>query len=230
MSDAKLADLEQRIAQLERENEDLKLAHAKLQNHAGDLLALLRNTSAPIYFKDTSFKYIMVNEFYAQLAHAPRDTIAGTTDYDLFPKAIADLFRQQDEEVIRRGAPCEFEETIQLPDGEFSFITIKYPVLNAEGELRGVGGFCADITARKKFEIERESLIQQLQRAMTEVAALQKIIPICSYCKQIRDDRGYWSQLEAYLAEHADLEFTHGICPSCAEKHFGKVVGAEPQT
>lgn len=211
---------------LEQENRELKATH---QQQLGDLESVLHHAPAPIYFKDSAFRYILVNDTYAKLAHAPMDRIRGATDYELFPKSIADLFRQQDEEVVRKGTTCEFEETITLADGEFSFITVKYLVHDTQGRLRGVGGFCADISARKKAEAEREKLIDQLQQAMKEVAALRKIIPICSYCKQIRDDQGFWSQIEAYFAEHADLEFTHGICPSCAEKFFG-TQGAAPAT
>lgn len=214
MTAPELETLAQRIALLEREN-------AELRERERDLLAILENTPAPIYLKDASFQYILVNRRYEELAHVGLNGLRGATDYDVFPKGVADLFREQDQAVIQAGAAREFEETIPLPDGEFTFITVKFPVVDASGQLRAVGGFCTDITARKKTEREREELLAQLQRAMTEVATLRKILPICSCCKQIRDDQGYWSQIDSYLREHAEMEFSHSVCPACAEKLYG---------
>ncbi len=69
---------------------------------------------------------------------------------------------------------------------------------------------------------EREYLITELQEALGKIKTLKGFIPICSYCKNIRDDSGYWNQLEAYIHEHSDAELSHGICPTCAEKYYGK--------
>ena len=54
------------------------------------------------------------------------------------------------------------------------------------------------------------------------IETLRGIVPICSYCKQIRDDKGYWNQVEAYVAKHTEARFSHSICPSCMEKHYPK--------
>jgi two-component system response regulator VanR len=68
--------------------------------------------------------------------------------------------------------------------------------------------------------IELEKLNQNLQHALTEVKTLSGLLPICAHCKKIRDDHGYWNQIETYMAKRTDVEFTHGICPSCAGKFF----------
>ncbi|MDC7223075.1 MAG: hypothetical protein PQJ60_04995, partial [Spirochaetales bacterium] len=60
---------------------------------------------------------------------------------------------------------------------------------------------------------------EELRKAADEIKALRKIIPICSYCKKIRDDEGYWSQVEEYLSDRENLVFSHGICPDCLEKY-----------
>jgi phosphoserine phosphatase RsbU/P len=65
---------------------------------------------------------------------------------------------------------------------------------------------------------ELEDRITELEAALSTVKKLEGLLPICSYCKNIRDDRNYWHQVDAYVAEHADVQFTHGICPSCYEK------------
>ena len=67
---------------------------------------------------------------------------------------------------------------------------------------------------------DRERLILQLQNALAQVMTLQGLLPICASCKKIRDDRGYWSQIETYIGDHSDAEFTHGICPECTKKLY----------
>ncbi len=69
---------------------------------------------------------------------------------------------------------------------------------------------------------ERLELIQELQEAFSKIKTLKGYIPICSYCKKIRDDIGYWNHLEAYIHEHSDAELSHGICPACVQEHFGE--------
>ncbi|MCJ7540895.1 MAG: PAS domain S-box protein [Desulfobacterales bacterium] len=77
-----------------------------------------------------------------------------------------------------------------------------------------------DITERKQAEEQRDKLIAELQKALSEVKTLQGFLPICSHCKKIRDDKGYWNQIESYIHKHSDAEFSHGICPECAKKHY----------
>ncbi|MBN2403368.1 MAG: PAS domain S-box protein [Spirochaetes bacterium] len=79
---------------------------------------------------------------------------------------------------------------------------------------------CRDITDRKRDEKERIKLIKELQEALAEIRTLKGILPICSYCKKIRDDKGYWEQIEVYIRDHSEAEFTHGLCPECAKKLY----------
>lgn len=75
-----------------------------------------------------------------------------------------------------------------------------------------------EVTRRQAVEREREQLIAELTRAMADLKTLAGIIPICSSCKKIRDDQGYWNQLEAYISEHSDAQFSHGLCPECFKR------------
>jgi len=79
-----------------------------------------------------------------------------------------------------------------------------------------------EIELRKKTEIERETVIQSLQSALEEIKVLKDILPICMHCKKIRDDSGYWGQLETYLHKHSGIDFSHGICPDCMEEHYSE--------
>jgi hypothetical protein len=74
---------------------------------------------------------------------------------------------------------------------------------------------------------EREKTILNLEKAIKEVKTLQGILPICASCKKIRDDQGYWNQVDTYIHEHSGTEFSHGICPDCAKKLYPEFVKEE---
>ena len=76
------------------------------------------------------------------------------------------------------------------------------------------------ISKRKQAEKEREKLIAELQETVTKIKTLGGLLPICSNCKKIRDDKGYWKQIESYIRDHSQAEFTHGLCPKCANKLY----------
>jgi len=80
-----------------------------------------------------------------------------------------------------------------------------------------------DITLKKTLDEEREELIKKLENALDEVKTLRGIIPICSYCKQIRDDKGYWNQVDVYLMKHSAADFSHSICPDCVRKYHPEI-------
>ena len=73
----------------------------------------------------------------------------------------------------------------------------------------------------KQVEEERERLIHNLQDALAKIKRLHGLLPICASCKKIRDNKGYWNQIESYIEEHSEAEFTHGICPECTKKLYG---------
>jgi PAS domain S-box-containing protein len=108
-------------------------------------------------------------------------------------------------------------------DGSIRWIAhVCQPVHDAQGKFLGTRGSNRDITIRKNAEQDRERLINELQEALAKVKALSGMLPICSSCRKIRDDKGYWQQIELYIRDHSEAEFTHGICPDCARKIYGK--------
>jgi PAS domain S-box-containing protein len=96
-------------------------------------------------------------------------------------------------------------------------------LLNDEGVPVAVATTERDITDRKQEEKEKVELIKKLQKALAEVKTLRGIIPICMICKQIRDDKGYWEEVEVYVHKHSEAEFSHGICPNCLKTKFPKI-------
>jgi len=76
------------------------------------------------------------------------------------------------------------------------------------------------IVEMKRSEQEREKLIRELQDALSEVRLLGSLLPICASCKKIRDDKGYWHQVEVYIGNRTGAQFSHGICPDCQKKYY----------
>jgi PAS domain S-box-containing protein len=95
-------------------------------------------------------------------------------------------------------------------------------IIEINGQTYGLS-LLRDISQRKQMEAERERLIHELRQALQEVKRLEGILPTCAYCKRIRDDEGEWHQFELYIRDRSAAEFSHGICPECADIHFGKV-------
>lgn len=72
----------------------------------------------------------------------------------------------------------------------------------------------------RSSEKEKEKLIRELQEALAKVKLLSGMLPICASCKQIRDDKGYWTQIETYIRDHSEAEFSHGLCPDCMNELY----------
>ena len=83
-------------------------------------------------------------------------------------------------------------------------------------------------TVRRQTEVERDRLIQDLQKSLANVKSLSGLLPICAGCKKIRDDKGYWSQVESYVQEHSEATFTHGLCPDCIKKYYPELEDVRP--
>lgn len=99
------------------------------------------------------------------------------------------------------------------------------PVRGPDGQITHFIGIKQDVTARRQAEADRERLIAELQDALADVKRLSGLLPICSSCKKIRDDEGYWSQIESYISRHSGAKFSHGICPDCFAKLYPEFVG-----
>ena len=114
-----------------------------------------------------------------------------------------------------RREPCQMEYRIRRHDGVYRWIFYRVvPFNNQAGEFAGYIGSGMDVTER----VEGQEALYKAQWA--ELKKFHELVPICAHCKNIRDDKGYWTHLETYLQERADLHFTHGICPVCSQKYY----------
>jgi PAS domain S-box-containing protein len=121
---------------------------------------------------------------------------------------------QQNRSVRGGGQALGFENRYMCKDGSFRWLLWNAAPDRDHGVIYSVA---RDVTERKRAEEERDRMLAELQIALAEVKTLQEILPICSYCKKIRDDENYWQTVEAYISAHTGATFSHGICPSCYE-------------
>ena len=94
------------------------------------------------------------------------------------------------------------------------------PIREPGGGIIGAVVVNQDITGRRRLETERERLIARLEAALSEVRTLRGLLPICSYCKKIRDAQGQWTPIEAYVRDRTEAVFSHGICPQCFARTY----------
>ena len=119
---------------------------------------------------------------------------------------------EQNASVRRGGNAIGFENRYVCRDGSYRwFRWNSAPVMIG----RTIYGVARDVTESKAAEAERERLVRDLQQALAEVRQLQAILPICSYCRKIRDDENYWHGVEEYISRHTRTQFSHSICPEC---------------
>jgi PAS domain S-box-containing protein len=153
--------------------------------------------------------------------------LSGYTREELLAMSVSDL---QAPEVRRpKGSAIRYEleryggapfETLDLHrDG--TRIPVEVSTSRIAGPESGLTlSIVRDIRERKRAEAERERLIAELQEALAKIKTLRGLIPICAACKKIRDDQGYWQQVEVYVRDHSEAEFSHGLCPDCAQRLY----------
>ncbi|MDQ1265987.1 MAG: hypothetical protein QG635_1139 [Bacteroidota bacterium] len=125
-----------------------------------------------------------------------------------------------DNRINSRKAPSRYEFRGIQKDNKEVYLEADVALQTLNGKPVATRTYLWDITDRKKAEQQREELIEELHKALSEIKQLNGLLPICYNCKNIRDDAGYWYQLEEYISSHSDAEFSHGLCPDCAHKLY----------
>jgi PAS domain S-box-containing protein len=119
------------------------------------------------------------------------------------------------------GKPIFGKECVVHVDGNNITLSKNADILRGlEGQILGGLESFIDITGRKQMDEEREKIIKELRDAVAKVKTLSGLIPICASCKKIRDDNGYWKQIETYIRDNSEADFTHGICPECEKRLY----------
>jgi len=123
----------------------------------------------------------------------------------------------------------EDEYRVRHKDGRWVWVHVRGRVVERDptGIAVRAAGTCLDITTRRRADealrvalADNEKLVAELREALQKVKTLSGFLPICMYCKKIRDDQGYWERIEQYIATHTDALLSHGLCPECLAKHY----------
>lgn len=216
-------ELKKRVRRLEEEAAGRLGAEAALRESEVRLKTVLDTIQAGIVVIDPETHIIVgVNAAAGNMLGAPRDEILGTVCHQSICGAekgqcpITDLGERFD----------NAEQTLLTAKGEKVSILKTAVSVTLAGREHLLESFL-DITDRKRAEEERERLIRELQEALAKVKTLSGLLPICASCKKIRDDQGYWQQIEEYIQEHSNAEFSHSVCPECARKLYPEIYEQE---
>lgn len=187
--------------------------------------AVVDHVDAMLAYWDTNLLCRFANNAYLQwFGKSPEEMIGKMR----LPEFLGPIFEINLPFILGalKGERQSFEREIHTPSG------LRYALANYIPDVSGdeVLGFyvhVADITVIKKLSQEREKLVEQLQNALKVINTLTGLLPICAWCKNVRDDKGYWSQIETYITAHSTVLFTHSICESCADKIMQKKASQE---
>ena len=205
---------------LKKQMREHKLVFEELRESKATMDSIF-NSAIPLCITGRNYEIIQANNaFYNVFGHAPQPP-ARHMCFDSHPSQDCHGDRCPMTRIIKG----EIEVVSDMIKYDFSgkektFIVTARPFFNAQNEIIGIVESFQDITERKLAEDAREELIVGLQHAIEEVNLLSGLLPICASCKKIRDDKGYWNKIESYISSHAKVEFSHSICPDCAEKLY----------
>jgi PAS domain S-box-containing protein len=154
----------------------------------------------------------------------------GEEEYAAQPQLWLDMIYPEDRDVVleqiaqlsRAETPPPIKHRLIHKDGSIRWVrNTSVPVLDSEGKAVAYDGLVVDISETEFAAVNQGHQIADLTSALAMVKRLQTLLPICASCKKIRDDKGYWQEVEAYFAGHYPaLEFTHGLCPACLKKLY----------
>ncbi len=203
-----------------RDITELKQSEKMLKESENKFRAFAEQSLAGVYLiQDGDFKY--VNPKFVDMFGYTKDEYL---EQMFFPKLVypEDLLKVKEQIKKRQTGEANtvhYEFRGLKKSGEIIHLEIFGSSVMIDDKLSAIGTIL-DISDRKIAEQEREKLIFDLQKAIKDVKQLSGLLPICSHCKKIRDDKGYWNQIETYISEKSDAKFSHGICQKCAKKHY----------
>lgn len=170
-----------------------------------------------------------VNTSAAEYFHKRPEEIVGKKRALLFPPELSSGQRRSLQNVFETGMSQYAESKITYEDIITWLGTWLVPLRDSTGHVNAVMGVARDITNQKWLEEDKHKLLIKLQEALSQVKTLSGLLPICSVCKKIRDDQGYWQQVEGYIQSKTDAKFTHGVCPDCFPKLYPDFDPVEPE-
>jgi PAS domain S-box-containing protein len=220
-------DLEDANATLVEEIKERKRVEEKLRQSEENFRVIFENNSSAIAIIEQDTTIIMVNDAFCQMIGFAKEEVVGMSWTQLVPPEDRDRLKDLNNRLLSNplDAPDKYEISYYRKNRELRQAWMSVALVQSGQKI--ISSFI-DITQRKHAEAEREKLILELQQALAEVKTLSGLLPICASCKKIRDDKGYWNSLEAYLTKHSTAQFTHGICPECMAKLYPHFINTKP--
>ena len=212
-----LHELQVHQIELEIQNEELRETRAALESALASYTDLYDFAPTGYFTLARDGTILAVNLTGAKLAGVERVLLLKQRLQWLIADADRHLLTALLDQVFTKSAAGSCEVAFQGDGAVPRFVRIEAMVSVDGLECRAA---VSDVTERHRLEVERAQLIKALQDAAAQIKVLRGFLPICSYCKKIRDDRGCWKQLETYISEHSEALFSHGICPACMTEHY----------
>ena len=164
-------------------------------------------------------RFIDANEQWLRMMGYTREETIGHTVSELSIWANARTRETMKQKFLDQGFLRGELVQFRTKSGEMKDILWSIEIVKYQGN-EVILSLPYDITEHKRVFEEREKLIVELEKALSDVRKLGGLLPICSSCKKIRNDEGYWQQIEVYIKEHSEADFSHGICPDCVKKLY----------
>jgi PAS domain S-box-containing protein len=226
------AELQRVNMQLREEIQERKQAEQALANSERRLTDIIEFLPDPTWVIDIDGKVIAWNRAVERITGIDKENMIGRGGYAYSvpfyeePRPmLVDLALRRDAHWEKDYLSLKEEDGMLVASESFHpsmagearyFASTASRLYDAQENVVGSIESIRDITAAKRLEKEREKLIGELRGAIAKIRTLSGLLPICSSCKKIRDDKGYWNQIETFIRDHSEAEFSHGICPDCA--------------
>ncbi|MFC1898444.1 response regulator [Candidatus Cloacimonadota bacterium] len=191
----------------------LKLSNTKFES-------LFMGIPEPAVYLDNTYRIVDINKRFTEFFGYNLDEVRGKLILDLI---VPETRIKEAKELTLNSKSCFIDTVRKNKAGELLDVAISSAQIKVDEKQTGTFIIYKDISKRKEIEEEREKLISDLKHALEDVKTLSGLIPICSHCKKVRDDSGYWEQVEYYLAKYTNADFSHGICPDCMKQYYPRM-------
>ena len=192
-----------------------------LEESSAKFESMFQGNPEPSVYIDNDFKIVDINPRLTEYFLYTKEEVKGKYIDDLIVPEESKL--EAEDLNVKTSQGYVYHDTFRKrKDGVLVPVSISAAPIMIKGKTAGSFVIYKDISKQKEAETEREKVITDLKQALEKVKTLSGLIPICSHCKKIRDDSGYWQKVEEYLSQHSDMDFSHSICPECLQKHYPK--------
>ncbi len=199
--------------------------HRRAEEARSHLAAIVESSDDGIISATADGVILSWNKGAEKILGYSSEEAVGRSLFALMPLSVGEQFLDVHRKTSEGSTVNRLETRCTRKDGSQIDVSLTLsPIRMPDGRITGASTIVRDITERKRAEAEREKLLAELSQAMKEVKALSGLLPICAGCKKIRNDNGYWQQVEIYIQEHSEAEFTHGLCPECMKRLYPQFV------